>query len=323
MGREENWRQLASLVEQVEESGVSSLSAADAQRLPLLYRLTVSSLSVARGMVLDRNLLLYLENLALRAYLVVYGPRIGLAVRTVDFVKRDFPCQVRSIRFHLAFAAFILFAAVYAGYLMVMNDANMFYLLVPGSLMGDRGPDASREELRTGLFVPFPGFVNTFVIFATSLIRHNALVGILSFGLGFVAGLPTILLLAHNGLTIGAMTALYARQNLTSDFLGWLLIHGVTEILAILLCAAAGFVLAEKLIFPGPLPRLTSLARNGRIAASVVAGAVGMFFVAGILEGGFRQLINNTASRYVFVFLTAGGWLYYFATTGKGGSDGD
>ena len=75
-GREEGWRELEDLVRRVERRGVRSLSLDELQQLPILYRAALSSLSVARTIALDRNLLLYLENLALRAYLVVYGPRV-------------------------------------------------------------------------------------------------------------------------------------------------------------------------------------------------------------------------------------------------------
>ena len=54
-----------------------ALSLDELERLPILYRAALSSLSVARTIALDRNLLLYLENLALRAYLAVYGPRVS------------------------------------------------------------------------------------------------------------------------------------------------------------------------------------------------------------------------------------------------------
>ena len=85
-GREESWRELEGLVERVERRGVRALLADELQQLPLLYRAALSSLSVARTIALDRNLLLYLENLALRAYLAVYGPRVspGEGRRTVS-----------------------------------------------------------------------------------------------------------------------------------------------------------------------------------------------------------------------------------------------
>ena len=77
-GREAGWRELEGFIKEVERRSLLALSVEELQRLPLLYRSALSSLSVARSIALDRNLLLYLENLCFRAFLIVYGPRIGI-----------------------------------------------------------------------------------------------------------------------------------------------------------------------------------------------------------------------------------------------------
>ena len=323
-GREDGWRRLEELVNRIESEGIATLTALEARELPLLYRAAMSSLSVARSIVLDRNLLLYLEDLALRSYLAVYGPRAGILEKARGFFLRGFPRAVRAMRWHLLIVAVALLAGIVAGYLLVMDDMANYTMLVPETLAGDRGPDSTAEDLRrTELFAPWPGFVETFIVFANSLFRHNTMVGIFSFGLGFIMGVPTLLLMAYNGLVVGAMIGLHADKGLGVDFVGWLMIHGVTELLAILLCGGAGLVVAEKILFPGPLSRLDSLAKYGRDAAGVVAGTVAMFFIAGILEGGFRQLVHQTPLRYAFALATAAGWLYYFARAGRGEPDGD
>jgi uncharacterized membrane protein SpoIIM required for sporulation len=306
------------MVSRAERRGVGSLSADEAQRLPLLYRAAMSSLAVARTIVLDRNLLLYLENLSLRAYFIVYGPRFGLLRSLAGFFRRDFPRAVRGMHRHLAIAAIALLAGGIAGYLLVRADPQYFWLLVPDDLAQGRGPESTAAELREQeLFAPWPGFVHAFIVFANSLFRHNTAVGLLAFGLGFACGLPAILLMLYQGLVLGAFLALHAERGLAVDFIGWLSLHGVTEILAILLCAAAGLVLAEKILFPGSLSRLENLARGGRTAAGVAAGAVALFFLAGILEGGFRQLINNTPGRFAFAGGSALLWSAYFLLCGK------
>jgi len=325
-GREECWLRLDDLVTRIEAKGIACLSAAEAQALPLLYRSTMSSLSVARNIVLDRNLLLYLENLALRAYLAVYGPRAGLLEKLWKFLSRGFPRAVRAMRWHILVVTLVLSAGIAAGIALVNADSEYYRVIVPEELAGSRGPESSAEELKSSIFAPWSGYVETFIVFANSLFRHNTIVGILSFGLGFALGIPTLLLMAYNGLIVGAFIAIHSEKGLTLDFVAWLCIHGVTEILAIILCGAAGLVLAEKILFPGALSRLDSLALHGRRAASVAAGSVLLFFIAGFLEGGFRQLINNTPGRLAFAFGSAAIWLAYFVLVGRNGKgplDGD
>jgi uncharacterized membrane protein SpoIIM required for sporulation len=322
--REGSWRRLDEMVALAEKKGIGALSADEAEELPLLYQAAVSSLSVARNIALDRALLLYLENLTLRAYLVVYGPRAGVMRNLALFFTRGFPRGVRAIRRHLAIVFAVMAAGIAAGFLLVRSDVSYFSLLMPEMLVGDRGPDSTASDLlENEIFAPWGGFVSAFIVFANSLFRHNAIIGIFSFGLGFALGVPTLALIAYNGVIIGAFIALHARAGLTADFIGWLSIHGVTEILAILLCGASGLVVAEKILFPGPISRIESLALHGRRAASVVAGAVVLFFIAGIIEGGFRQLVANTPARCAFALATGILWALYFILAGAGGGGSD
>ncbi len=309
--REQSWQELERLVERAEKHGVRTLPPNELQRLPQLYRAALSSLSVARAIALDRQLLLYLESLALRAYLAIYSPRTSFASAASQFL-RAFPAAVLSARWHLAIATLAFVVGGVAGFWLTIDDESWFTTLVPAGLAGGRGVASTRESLLASeLFAPWPGFAESLAIVANFLFSHNTLVGILTFGLGLFAGVPTVLLLAYQGLILGAFLALHHDRGLAVDFVAWVSIHGVTEITAILLCGAAGLVIAEKILFPDRYSRADSLAMNGRRAAEIAVGAVLMFFVAAILEGCFRQLVASTPWRLVVAALTAAGWLTY------------
>jgi hypothetical protein len=55
---------------------------------------------------------------------------------------------------------------------------------------------------------------------------------------------------------------------------------------------------------------------HGRQAALVGVGGVLMLFVAGILEGGFRQLVQSTSLRLVIGLGVGALWLIYFSCCG-------
>src|SRR5260370_315081 len=120
--------------------GLRSLSLDELQRRPILYRAAISSLSVARTIALDRNLLLYLENLALRASLAVYGPRVRPLVGLAAFFGRELPAAVRSARWHILIAALALLVGTVAGFMLTVQDEAWFSSLVPSALTGGRGP---------------------------------------------------------------------------------------------------------------------------------------------------------------------------------------
>jgi uncharacterized membrane protein SpoIIM required for sporulation len=318
-GREASWRELEGLVARVERRGTRALSLEELQRLPILYRAAISSLSVARTIALDRNLLLYLESLALRAFLAVYGPSASPWEGLRAFFASELPAAVRSARWHILIAALALLVGTVAGFLLTIQDEAWFWSLVPSGLGGGRGPSSTRADLYDKeIFAPWPGAAESFGIFANVLFSHNTLVGILTFGLGLGAGVPTIMLTVYQGLPLGAFIALHYNRDLTVDFLGWLAIHGVTELGALILFAAGGLVIAEKILFPGRYSRLENLALHGRLAAQMAAGAILMLFVAAILEGGFRQLVQSTPLRFAIGFGVGALWLVYFCYGGRG-----
>ena len=319
-GREGAWKELEGLLARVERSGLAALSVDELQRLPLLYRSTMSALSVARAIALDRHLLLYLENLGLRAFLVVYGPRESLLDQARDFFVRGFPAAVRACRLHVLLSFLALAVGTAAGFMLVTADEQLYFgMFVPAGLGDDRGPNSTRAQLLDHeLFAPWPGFTSSFVTFANMLFRHNALVGIFTFGLGIAAGVPTLLMLVYQGTILGAFLALHANRDLLVDCLGWLSIHGVTELLALILCGAGGLVIGQHILFPGRYSRVDSLAVHGRGAAQLAVGAVFLLFVAGLLEGGLRQLVGNTTGRFAIAGVTATLWLSYFVFAGRG-----
>ena len=308
--READWRRLEALLAKAESGRTAALSLDELIALPLLYRAAVSSLSVARAISLDAALIAYLEGLVTRAYFFVYGTRARLRERLVRFFRADWPAAVRALWRETAVAAAILVAAALAGYLLVSRDADWYAAIMPGEMTQGRDPTATTAFLKSVLYDAHQG--KGLSAFATFLFTHNAQIAILAFALGFAFCLPTALLVAQNGLSLGALAALYASRGLLPQLTGWLLIHGVTELLATLLAGAAGFRIGWAVMFPGSRARLDAVAAAGRTAGTAMAGVVVMLVIAGVLEGVGRQLIRDDAARWAIAAASLALWLGYF-----------
>ena len=157
--REQSWLELEAADRRRREARRAQRSTPDQlQRLPLLYRSTLSSLSVARAIALDRHLLLYLENLALRAYLAIYSPPARFSgERRPQFLRA---ISRRGARRALAFPDRFLALAVgvIAGFWLTVGDESWFTTLVPSGLSGGRGLASTRASLLEGeIFAPWPG----------------------------------------------------------------------------------------------------------------------------------------------------------------------
>lgn len=305
--REWDWRRLEFLLRKAETRGVKDLTDEELLAVPVLYRGALSSLSVARATSLDAGLIEYLESLCTRAYYFVYGTRTRLGERLANFFTRDWPRAVQSV-WRETLVAFAIFAVcAVAGYFMVSADMDWFGPFMGGMSQG-RDPTATTEFLRSTLY--HDGDKKGLSAFASFLFTHNAQVAIFAFALGFAFCLPTAALLSMTGFQLGAMLALFASRGLGWNLVGWLMIHGTTELFAIILAGAAGFRIGWRLIFPGEKSRMDAAAEAGRTAGTVMAGVLIMLFCAGVLEGLGRQLILIDWIR----FAIAGGMLTLWLT---------
>ena len=306
--REAEWRKLEDILARAEASSAAKLSDEEIIALPVLYRSALSSLSVARAISLDQSLIAYLESLCTRAYFFVYGTRTTLIKRIIAFFSRDWPRAARELWIETAIAIALMVLGAAVAYVLTMRDSTWFYSFVSPTLADGRGPAASTEELRSTLFADGQSGLS---IFATYLFTHNAQVALLAFALGFAFCLPAAFLVLTNGLMLGAFIALFASRGLSVDFIGWLMIHGTTELFAIALAGAAGFRLGWTLAFPGNRSRVDAMSAAGRKAAILMTGVVVMLGVAGALEGIGRQVVTDTTFRYAIAVLALLLWMLY------------
>jgi uncharacterized membrane protein SpoIIM required for sporulation len=308
--RESDWRRLESLLQDLEAGHRKKLSDDDVIALPVLYRSTLSSLSMARSISLDRNLVDYLESLSTRAYFFVYGARTTLGEQVASFFLRDWPAAVRDLWRETLISAALGILGVVAAFSLTLRSSDWFYVFVPRALAEGRGPEATTAELAHTLFNGSQG--NSLSLFAGFLFTHNSQIALFAFALGFAFCLPTAFLMLYNGLMLGAFLAVFFTHGLLPPFGGWILIHGVTELFAVTLAGAAGFRIGWSVAFPGDKSRMQAASDAGRRAATVMVGALIMLGFAGLLEGFGRQLISSTPARYGVAFVTALIWGLYF-----------
>jgi uncharacterized membrane protein SpoIIM required for sporulation len=310
--READWARLEQLLSRAETRSARALSDDELIAMPVLYRSALSSLSVARATSLDQNLIDYLEGLSARAYFFVYGTRATLWERLARFFAVDWPAAAKSSWRESLICFALMWMGVALAYVLVQHDPAWFNSFVPGGLAQGRGPEASTAALRSTLFdVPKDASL-TFL--ASFLFNNNAGVAFLGFALGFAFGIPTAFLQIYNGCTLGAFLAVFISHGLGYEVGGWLMIHGVTELSAVILSGAAGMRLGRALAFPGGRARMDALAAEGRQAATLMVGVLIMLACAALLEGYGRQLIKDTNLRYAVAAATGLIWAVYLYT---------
>ncbi len=307
--RAADWAALEALLDRAEKKSLRSLGDDDLVALPVLYRATLSSLSVARATSLDADLIAYLESLSARAYFFVYGVRESGLARLRRFLRVDWPAATRALLGETLVSLALLVAGTIIGVVLVTRDPSWYGAFVPMELAAGRDPAATTASLRATLY---GGDGQPLALLASFLLTNNARVAIVAFALGFAAGVPTALLMLSTGCMLGAFLALFASHGLLVPLIGWLMIHGTTELFAVVLAGAAGFHIARAVIFPGAQTRIAALQIAGRRAATVMVGVGAMLFVAAALEGFARQLIRDDLLRFGVAATMLLAWMAFF-----------
>ena len=313
--READWRRLEAIVGRIEAGRIGAIDDDDLLALPVLYRTLVSSLAVARETTLDAATLGYLEGLAQRAWFVVYGPEVGFVGWMRRFFGGGWSAAVRAIALDIAIAFALMVAGAVVGWLLVAGNQDWYYALMPSEPGDVRVPGASHQALYDSLFSTKGQ--SGLAAFSAFLFSNNSQVSILCYALGFAFGIPAILLLIHNTALLGALLWLYHGQGLTIELIGWLSVHGTTELFAIMLAGASGIHVGRAMAFPGRRATLDAAAEAGRRTATVMTGVVLMLIVAALLEAFARQLVTHTDQRLMIGGTMLAWWLFYFTVVGR------
>ncbi len=141
-------------------------------------------------------------------------------------------------------------------------------------------------------------------LFGSFLFMHNTRIGMLSLATGMLGAIPTVLLQLYNGIMLGAFASIFLRDPWPISFFAWILPHGIPEMSAIALCAAAGLLLGRAVVAPGNLGVRAALAGVINPAIALAGLSLPLFAVAAIIEGFIRQSALGNTPRLV---IAAGG----------------
>lgn len=315
--READWKLLESLVAQAERRGLHRMDYAAARDLAASYRRATTSLAIAREISLDRALLDYLEALTARAYLCVYAPQERLGGLVRRFFASSAPQALRRSWVFILVGFLCMGLGGLTGFLLFLENPSWYFVFLPPELAGGRSPEATTAYLRSVIYSSDPDTTGLGA-FATFLFSHNTRIAIFVFGLGVFVCLPAIALTFYNGLGLGAIMALHVDRGLGWDMGGWLSIHGVTELSAICIACGGGIQMGAAILFPGDRTRREALQRAGRDAVKLALVAAVMLVVAAILEGFFRQTVQDMTARYAIGWGIGLLWLVWVTLAGRG-----
>lgn len=276
------------------------LSFDELRELTRLYRISSARLAILRSRSRDPEAIHYLNTLCVRAYthLQVSTPR-PQRIRSLFLVR--FPAALAATARLQVLVAVLMLAGGLVSWSILSANPAAIGALVPASmyppLMLERLAGSAQERAQ---FLAHPRLdLGLKSVFSAGLFVHNTKVGLFAFTTGILAGVPTVLLVFYNGLTLGAFVWIFSRDRGWPLFWAWLLPHAIPELLAVTLCSAGGLVVARAVVAPGRRGVAASLRDAALPALQMVLASFPLFLAAAGLESFLRESALSTAARFV------------------------
>ena len=282
------------------------LSGAEADELVRLYQRAATHLSVVRSASPDPALAARLSRTVAVARSAVTGGPEPLGRELARFVTVSFPAAVYRTRWVTAGAAlFTIVIAVAVGWWVNADPRVLPSLGTP-------------DELRQFVQVDFEHYYSAYSAqsFAAKVWTNNAWLAALCVATGITGLLPAYLLFT-NAVNVGVAGGLMAAYGRLDLFFGLILPHGLLELTAVFVAAAAGLRLFWAWIDPGPLPRGQALAREGRSMITIAIGLVVVLLVSGVVEAFVTPSPLPTWARIAIGALVWGAFLGYVGVFGR------
>jgi len=265
----EEWARLRTLVRS------RSLTGEEADELVVLYQRTATHLSFLRSSQSEPVLVDELSTLLARTRARLTGSQHPAWKQLVHFALRGFPAALWRVRWWtFGAAAFTAVLAVAAG------------LWVAGDPAVQAGVFGSSADIRQLVDQDFSGYYSQYshASFAGRVWTNNAWVAATCIALG-ITGVFVPVALTQNALNIGLQGGLLIANGRGEVFFGLIAPHGLLELTAVFVAAAAGLRLFWAWVAPGPRRRADSLALEGRAMVGIAMGLVVVLLVSGLIEG--------------------------------------
>jgi uncharacterized RDD family membrane protein YckC/uncharacterized membrane protein SpoIIM required for sporulation len=292
--KRERWDAFERLADRAARGGLDHFASWELPDFAARYREVAADLARARTYRADPQTQARLERLVAAGHNALYREERGTWRRLWLVLARECPAAIIQARGYVL-AAFLAFAApAAAGYTLMRDRPALAAELLPDVMLRRAGAGAERQAAGKR-YVDVAAEDRP--LMASGIITNNVRVAIACFAGGIFLGVGSLVLLAFNGLTIGASAGHFANVGLLGYLLEFIAGHGTLELFAIWVAGAAGFLLGRTVVAPGLLTRGDALVLNGRVAVRMLGGAALMLLVAGMIEGFVSASAGGLAVR--------------------------
>lgn len=289
------------------------LSGDEIDELVGLYQRTATQLSMVQASGLDQALAARLSSQLARSRAAVSGAQSSGWQAVGRFAAVSFPAAAYRMRWWwLGCAAGSILVAVLVGWRVAGSHTLQASLL----------PRSGVARLVHHQFRHYYSATDA-RSFAAHVWLNNIVVAGETVILGVLIGIPVLYVLAVNAVNGGVVGALMISHGRSGEFWGLILPHGMLELSAVFLAAAAGLRLGWAVVDPGPRPRVRALAEEGRALITIAIGLVPVLLVSGVIEAFVTPSPLPTWARIGIGAIAEAAFLSYIFVIGRRAAAGE
>lgn len=295
---QEKWTEFEQTLDQPEETP---------EELNELFIKVTDDLSYARTFYPNRSVRVYLNGLGQKIFFNLYKSRKRKKGQFVHFITEELPQLVYESRkeFQVSLLVFALSMAI--GVLSCYMDSDFVQIV-----LGESYVNMTLENIENGDPMAVYKAKDEGGMFV-HITANNLRVALMTFMLGALYAIGTILIMIKNGIMVGAFQYFFVEQGLFWDSFLTIWTHGTLEISAIVIAGAAGLTMGRGLVFPGTLSRLKAFQLSARRGLKIMLGITPIIILAGFIEGFFTRYTETPdVIRFLFILACLGFILFYF-----------
>ncbi|SHJ50065.1 stage II sporulation protein M [Flavobacterium haoranii] len=247
--------------------------------LASLYIHLMNDLSYAQTYYPKSKTTVYLNHLGSQTYQKIYKTKRTETNRLKYFFKTEVPLLVYQYRRYIlyAFIAFTLLTLI--GVVSAQNDESFVRVI-----LGDQYVNLTLENIKEGDPVAVYKSSSDWASFIGITI-NNLKVGTFSYFSGILVGIGTFYSMFNNCIMLGSFQYFFYQEGVFWESVRGIWIHGSMEIFAMVIEAAAGFILGASILFPKTLSRMNSFKIGFKESFKIFISTMPFTFAAGFLEG--------------------------------------
>jgi uncharacterized membrane protein SpoIIM required for sporulation/uncharacterized RDD family membrane protein YckC len=278
----ERWDEFDVLASRVQRRGLDDLKAAELPDFAARYREVAADLARLRTYGAEPATIERVERLAVAGHNALYRGEARALSQVWTVIAQQCPAEVLGAWRQVVLACLMFSVPAAVGYRMLREKPQLAEEVLP-DVMLDRA-EAGRQAKGTGQrYVEVAARIRPAM--ASAIITNNVRVALYCFAGGIFLGVGALVLLATNGLQLGASFGHFVNVGLGAYLGEFIIGHGVLELTAIWIAGGAGFMLGRTLVAPGDLTRADALVLAGRRAIRMLGASVVCLLVAGLIEG--------------------------------------